>query len=202
MRLDPSSTPNLVVVMVTKERNKCSPQDWGVVLSNLLGQEITGFLSEASANSLAREEAVAMLYREMRPLVMLKTEIESLHPQSEALGAVNEALVHFAKRLFLAAHQALLNSIEVESERGNQGRDLSGELRDSRSFLMEWQLVRLRAARERLVTRLFELSEADQQLFRQLSLPTAILGQVEFIRREKGAAPALQVGSDMNQAWQ
>jgi hypothetical protein len=188
--------------MVTKERNTCSPQDWGAVLSNLLGQEITTFLSEASANALSREEAVATLYREMKPLVMLKAEIESLRPQNEVLGSANDALVHFAKRLFLAAHQALLNSIEVESEREHHQRDLSGELRDSRSFLMEWQLVRLRAARERLVTRLFELSEADQQLFRQLSLPTAILGQVEFIRREKGAAPALQAGSDLNQVWQ
>ena len=188
--------------MVTKERSKCSPPEWGTVLSSLLGQEITGFLSDASANALSREEAVAMLYREMRPLVMLKTEIESLRPDSEALGAANDALVHFAKRLFLAAHQVLLNSIEADTEKEHREKDLSGELRDSRSFLMEWQLVRLRAARERLMTRLFEISETDPQLFRQLSLPAAIRGQVEFARLEKGSTPVLQVSSDPNQGWQ
>ncbi len=188
--------------MVTKERNKCSPGDWGMVVSGLLGQEITGCLSEASANALGTEESVAMLYREMRPLVMLKTEIELLRPESESLRAANDALVHFAKRLFLAAHQALLNTIEADGEKERREKNLSGEIRDSRSFLMEWQLVRLRAARERLMARLFEISEADPQLFRQLSLPAAVRGQVEFARLEKGSTQVLQASSDLNQGWQ
>jgi hypothetical protein len=188
--------------MVTKERSKCSPPEWGVVLSRLLGQEITGFLSDASAKALSRDETVAMLYREMRPLVMLKTEIESLQPDSEALGAVNHALVHFAKRLFLAAHQALLNSIEADTEKERRQNDLSAEVRDSRSFLIEWQLVRLRSARERLMTRLLEMSETDPQLFRQLSLPAMVRGQVELARLERSSTPVLQIGSDLNQDWQ
>ncbi len=184
--------------MVTRECEKCSPREWGAVLSSLFEHGLTGFLSEATAEALSSDEAVATVYQELRSLVRLKTEVESIRPQSDVLAAANEALVHFAKRLFLAAHQALLNSIEAETEKEHSEKDLSGELRDTRKFLMEWQLVRLRAARERLVAKLFELAEEDRRLFRRLSLPTAIRAQVGLIGPEKGSASGLQLSSEVN----
>jgi len=186
--------------MTTKECERCSTREWGVLLSSLLGHGLADFLSEATAEELSSDEAVAMVYRELRSLVRLKTEVESLRPQSDGLGAANSALVHFAKRLFLAAHQALLNSIEAETEKEHTERDLSGELRDTRKFLIEWQLVRLRAARERLVARLFELAEEDQQLIGQLNLPTAIRAQVESVRAEKGSA-VLRLSPELSHGW-
>ena len=187
--------------MVTKGCEKCSPREWGAALSSLFEHGLTGFLSEATAEALSSDEAVATVYQELRSLVRLKTEVESLRPRSDVLGAANGALVHFAKRLFLAAHQALLNSIEAQTEKEHAEKDLSGELKDTRKFLMEWQLVRLRAARERLVARLLELSEEDQRLFKQLNLPKANRAQVESIRLEKGSAPTLQLSSEINHGW-
>jgi hypothetical protein len=184
------------------EREKRSPDNWAVLLSSVLNHNLTGFLSKANANALSSDEAVATVYQELRPLVMLKMEAESIQPQSEALGETDAALLHFAKRLFLVAHQALLNSIEAENEKEHFEEDPSGELRDTREFLMEWQLVRLRAARERLLAKLLELSERDQQLFQQLNLPPAILAELEFVRLEVHLPQTLQQSSGVKPGWE
>lgn len=184
------------------QREKRSPDKWGVLLSTVLNRNLTSFLSKANADALSSDEAVEMLYRELRPLVMLKMEAESIQPKSEALGETDAALLHFAKRLFLVAHQALLNSIEAENEKDHFEEDPSGELRDTREFLMEWQLVRLRAARERLLAKLLELSERDQQLFQQLSLPAAVLAELEFVRLEVHPPQTLQQSSGVKPSWE
>jgi hypothetical protein len=102
----------------------------------------------------------------------------------------------------LVAHQALLNSIEAENEKEHFEEDPSGELRDTREFLMEWQLVRLRAARERLLAKLLELSDRDQQLFQQLNLPSAILAELEFVRLELHPPQTLQQSSSVKPSWE
>jgi hypothetical protein len=187
--------------VVMREREKCSLDRWGELLSKVLGHEITGFLSSANADTLSSDESVAMLYEELRPLVMLKSEVESIQPQSEALVEADAALLHFTKRLFLAAHQALLNSIEAENEKNHFEEDLSGELRDTRGFLMEWQLVRLRAGRERLLAGLAEVSERDQQLFRQLNLTCVIPADTESVRLDMHSPQTKQHSSGVSPSW-
>jgi hypothetical protein len=184
-----------------RKREKGLSDRWGELLSKVLEHELSGFLSRASADTLSSDESVAMLYEKLRPLVMLKTEVESIRPQSQTLAEADAALLHFTKRLFLAAHQALLNSIEAENEKSHFEEDLSGELRDTRGFLMEWQLVRLRAARERLLSRLSEVSERDQQLFQKLKLPRAIPAEMESVRLETHSPQTMRHNSDVSPSW-
>jgi hypothetical protein len=52
----------------------------------------------------------------------------------------------------------------------------------TKRFLLEWQLVRLKTARERLIMELADVSERNDELFRSLGLPEAVKAEVESAR--------------------
>ena len=192
----------------------CSPHEWGLHLSKLFEHRLVMLLSQAEADALARAEATDVLYDQLRSFMALKSRLKSLEPESDTLRPAHEALLNFVSRLFMAAHQALLNNIQ-EEERGPSPKNsrkyqpsavVPSTLVPSKRFLLEWQLVRLKAAKERLILELADLSERDKDTFKQLGLPESIGAEAESARLRissiwselptaGGSAPAAEVGN-------
>ena len=166
------------------ETNSRTPDSWGVPLTELFDHKLVRLLSEADAATLGGEESAAVLYDELRSFMALTRALKASDPP-ETLRPANEALIHFAARLFKAAHQALLNHGQ-----GDQGCATSrrrtkahhGAVAPTREFLLEWQLARIKSARHRLVMELVDVSERDEQLYQSLSLPEALEAEVETAR--------------------
>jgi hypothetical protein len=167
------------------ERETRVPDAWGTLLAKLLEHELVTLLSQADVSMLSKASAALVLYDHLRSFMALKSSLKSGEPQSDVLRPAHEALLNFTARLFMAAHQALLNSIQKEGEAKPPQRHAKGQhsaVVPSKRFLLEWQLVRLKTARERLIMELADLSERNEQLFRSLGLPEAVSAEVESAR--------------------
>lgn len=161
-----------------------TPESWGMPLTRFFDHKLVRLLSEADAAALGREECAAVIYDELRSFMALKGALKTGDPP-EPLGPANVALLHFAARLFKAANQALLNHGQKnESSEGPRRQSKGGHrpLVPAGHFLLEWQLVRMRSARQRLVMELAEVSEADAELYRRLALPESLGAEVESAR--------------------
>jgi hypothetical protein len=163
-----------------------SPDAWGMLVSRLLEHRLATLLSQADISTLNEVETTAVLYQQLRSFMALKSKIKSSQPQSDVLRPAHEALLNFASRLFMAAHQALLHDSETKTREQpiiTVGTKWQHKVAvPSSRFLLEWQLVRLKAARERLILELADLSERHQNTFRDLRLPEAIGVEVESAR--------------------
>jgi hypothetical protein len=167
------------------ERETRVSEAWGLLLARLFEHELVALLSQADVSMLTRPSAALVLYDHMRSFVALKSSVKSSEP-SDTLRPAHEALLNFTARLFMAAHQALLNDMQkgdgAKATPGHRAKGQPNAVVPSKRFLLEWQLVRLKAARERLVMELADLSERNEQLFRSLGLPEAISAEVESAR--------------------
>ena len=167
------------------ERETRVPDVWGTLLARLFEHKLVILLSEADVTTLSGAEAATALYEQLRSFLALKSSLKSGDPQSDILRPAHEALLSFTARLFIAAHQALLNGIQKEGEAKPTQRRAKGQhsaVVPSKRFLLEWQLVRLKAARERVIMELADLSERNEQLFQSLGLPEAVSAEVESAR--------------------
>ena len=201
---------------------------WGRLLSNLLEHDLAALLSQVDVKTLSEAEARTVLYEQLRSFMRLKSTLKSSEPRSDVLRPAHEALLNFGARLFMAAHQALLNDGEAEAEEQSivsdnpkwqhvvpapSTRFLSAEKLfmvarkalptsrvaearkqstaskqakvehrvavPSKQFLLEWQLVRLKVARERLILELADLSERHENIFLELPLSEVFGAEVE-----------------------
>jgi hypothetical protein len=157
---------------------------WGVLVAKLFEHKLVTFLADADAATLGGTEATAVVYQELRSFLALKSILKSSDP-SEILQPAHEALLSYAARLFMVAHQTLLNGAQKEAEgKPAQGR-ANGEYKSltaTRQFLLEWQLVRLKSSRDRLIMELADVSEKNELPFRSLGLPEALCEEVESAR--------------------
>jgi len=166
------------------EREIRVPEAWGLLMAKLFEHELVSLLSQADATMLNKASASLVLYDHMRSFMALKSSVKSSEP-SDTLRPAHEALLNFTARLFMAAHQALLNDMQGDGAKATPSHRAKGQSKSvvpSKRFLLEWQLVRLKAARERLVMELADLSERNEQLFRNLGLPEAVSAEVESAR--------------------
>lgn len=208
-----------------------SPYGWGRLASNLLEHELAKLLSQADVKTLSEAEAKTVMYEQFRSFMALKSTLKSYEPRSALLRPAHEALLNFGARLFMVAHQALVNTGKAEAEelptvRGNPieqhiapvpsvrfrsadklftatrqfllnsritkarrqptpndnrtGQHIATV--SSKQFVLEWQLVRLKAAKERLILQLADLSEKDKTMFGELRLAEAVRAEVESAR--------------------
>ena len=168
------------------ERETGVPDVWGTLLTKVFEHEIVTLLSEADATMLGKPSAALVLYDHLRSFMALKSRLKASEPQSDVLRPTHEALLNFSARLFMAAHQALLNDLQRDDgPRGTPGHRAEGQHKavvPTKRFLLEWQLVRLKAARERLIMEFADLSERDAPLFQGLGLPGAVSAEVESAR--------------------
>lgn len=168
------------------ERNTGVPDPWGALLAQLFEHELVRLLFEADAATLGKASAALVLYDHLRSFMALKSALKNAEPQSDALRPAHEALLNVTARLFMAAHQALLNDGHKDSParpaRGWRAKRQHKAVAPTKQFLMEWQLVRLKAARDRLIMELADVSERNQQLFESLGLPEPLAAEVESAR--------------------
>ena len=158
---------------------------WGPLLAKLFEHELVTLLSQADVSMLSKASAALVLYDHLRSFMVLKSSLKSSEPQADVLRPAHEALLNFTARLFMAAHQAILNGIQKEGEAKPTASRAKGQHKavvPTKRFLLEWQLVRLKTARERLIMELADLSERNEQLFRSLGLPEAVSAEVESAR--------------------
>jgi hypothetical protein len=161
------------------------PDAWGTLLAKLFEHKLVILLSEADVTALSKASAATVVYEQLRSFLALKSSLKSGEPQSDILRPAHEALLSFTARLFIAAHQAILNGIQKEGEAKPTASRAKGQHRavvPTKRFLLEWQLVRLKTARERLIMELADLSERNEQVFRSLGLPEAVSAEVESAR--------------------
>jgi hypothetical protein len=167
------------------ERETRVPDAWGTLLAKLIEHELVTLLSQADVSMLSKASAALVLYDHLRSFMALKSSLKSSEPQADVLRPAHESLLNFTARLFMAAHQAILNGIQKEGEAKPTQMRAKGQhnaVVPSKQFLLEWQLVRLKTARERLIMELADLSERNEQLFRNLGLPEAVSAEVESAR--------------------
>jgi hypothetical protein len=126
------------------------PDIWGTLLAKLFEHEIVTPLSEADVSMLSKASVTLVLYAYLRSFIALKGSLKSSEPQSDVLRPLHEALLDFAARSFMAAHQALLNDLQRDDgPSGAPGHSAEGQHKavvPTKRFLLEWQLVRLKAA--------------------------------------------------------
>jgi len=168
------------------ERETGVPNAWGTLLTKLFEHEIVTLLSEADVSMLSKASAALVLYDHLRSFMALKSSLKSSESPSDLLRPAHEALLNFTARLFMATHQALLNEGQKDSpakpaHRWRAKRQPKPVV-PTKQFLLEWQLVRLKAARERLIMELADLSERNEPLFQGLGLPDAVSAEVESAR--------------------
>jgi hypothetical protein len=168
------------------ERETRVPDPWGTLLTKLFEHELAILLSEADVATLGKPSAALMFYDHLRSFMALKSGIKSTELQSDALRPAHEALLNFTARLFMAAHQALLNDGQKDEPakpvRGWRAKRQHKAVVPTKEFLLEWQLVRLKAARDRLIMELADVSERNKELFESLGLPDAVSAEVESAR--------------------
>ncbi len=168
------------------ERETGVPDVWGTLLTKVFEHEIVTLLSEADATTLGKPSAALVLYDHLRSFMALKSRLKASEPQSDVLRPAHEALLNFSARLFMAAHQALLNDGQKDSPprpvSSRRAKRRHEAVAPTKRFLLEWQLVRLKAARERLIMEFADLSERDAPLFHGLGLPDAVSAEVEAAR--------------------
>jgi len=162
------------------------PDAWGTQLTMLFEHEIVTLFAEADVSILSKASAALVLYDHLRSFMALKSSLKTSEPQSDALLPAHEALLNYTARLFMTAHQALLNNGQKDSPakplRGWRASRQHKTLAPTKEFLLEWQLARLRAARDRLIMELADVSEKNDQLFQGLGLPEAVRAEVESAR--------------------
>ncbi len=168
------------------ERETRVPEAWGDLLARLFEHELVTLLSQADVSTFSKASAALVLHSHMRSFMALKSGVKSSEPQSDVIRPTHEALLNFTARLFMAAHQALLNDMQkddgAKAAPGPRAKGQNKAVVPSKRFLLEWQLVRLRAARERLIMELADLSERNEHLFQSLRLPEAVNAEVESAR--------------------
>ncbi len=166
------------------ETESRTPHSWGVPLIKLFDHKLVKLLNEADAATLACEESALILYEELRSFMALKSDLKAGDPP-ESLRPVNEALLHFSSRLFKTANQVLLN--HGQKNGGGMPRGQAGSeqrpMAPTREFLLQWHLVRMKNARQRVVMELAEVSEKNEGLYRSLAVPEALGAEVESARR-------------------
>jgi hypothetical protein len=163
-----------------------APDPWGALLAHLFEHELVTLLFEADVATLGKASAALVLYDHLRSFIALKSAVKNTVPQSDVLRPAHEALLNVTARLFMAAHQALLNDGQKDSPakpvRGGHGKRQCSSVVPTKQFLLEWQLVRLKAARDRLIMELADVSERNEQVFESLGLPEALRAEVESAR--------------------
>ena len=168
------------------ERETGVPDVWGTLLTKVFEHEIVTLLSEADATMLGKPSAALVLYDHLRSFMALKSRLKASEPQSDVLRPTHEALLNFSARLFMAAHQALLNDGQKDSPprpaSSRRAKRRHEAVAPTKRFLLEWQLVRLKTARERLIMELADLSERNGPLFQGLGLPGTVSAEVESAR--------------------
>lgn len=168
------------------ETETVAPAVWSTLLARLFQHDLVRLLCEADVKTLGKPAAVLLLYDHLRSFMALKSSLKSVEPP-QVLRPANEALLNFTARLFMAAHQALLNEGQRDSPAPRTDRWRPRwhhkPVVPTEEFLLEWQLVRLRAARQRLIMELADVAERNEQLFRNLGLPEAVGAEVESARR-------------------
>ena len=168
------------------EHKSRAPDPWGALLTRLFEHELVILLSEADVTALGKPSAALVLYDHLRSFMTLKSAVKNTEPQSDVLRPAHEALLNFTARLFMAAHQALLNDGQRDSPakpvQTSRTRRQHRPMVPTKQFLLEWQLVRLKAARDRLIMELADVSERNEQFFESLGLPEALSAQVESAR--------------------
>lgn len=161
-----------------------TPDSWGVPLTELFEHRLVTFLNEADVPTLGREESAAVLYDELRSFMALQRALNASDPP-ETLRPASEALAEFAARLFKAAHQALLNHGQKDQGAAAPRRREKGQhgaVAPTMEFLLQWQLVRMKVARRRLVMELADVSLRDEELYQSLALPEGLGAEVETVR--------------------
>jgi hypothetical protein len=168
------------------ERETRVPDAWGAQLTKLFEHEIVTLLCESDVSMLSKPSAALVLYDHLRSFMALKSSLKSSEPPSGVLRPAHEALLNFTARLFMAAHQALLNEGQKDTPakpaRGWRTKRQHKAVVPTKQFLLEWQLVRLKAARDRLIMELADVSERNEQLFESLGLPEPLAAEVESAR--------------------
>jgi len=110
----------------------------------------------------------------------------SANPKSQQIAVTPPTRFLFADNLLMAARRVLRRPRGTEArEQPTMSLDTKwqhGVAVPSEQFLLEWQLVRLEAARERLILELADLSERHPNMFRQLKLSDAVAAEVESAR--------------------
>ena len=172
--------------MAMGERESRVPDAWGTLLTKLFEHELVIFLSEADAATLGKPSAALVLYDHLRSFMALKSSLKTSEPQSDALRPAHEALLNFSARLFMAAHQTLVNDGQKDSSPrpilSRRGKRQHEAVAPTKRFLLEWQVVRLKAARQRLILELADLSERNGPFFQGLGLPDQVGAEVESAR--------------------
>jgi hypothetical protein len=129
----------------------------------------------------------------------------SANPKSQQIAVTPPARFPFTGKLLMAARLVL------RRPRGTEAREQPtmslekkwqhGVAVPSEQFLLQWQLVRLKAARERLILELADLSEKHPNMFRRLKLTDAVGVEVESARlRVSGVWSKIMVTVSMSGA--
>ena len=172
--------------MAIGKRGTRAPDPWGALLAHLFEHELAKLLFEADVTTLGKASAALVLYDHLRSFIALKNAVKNTEPESDVLRPAHEALLNVTARLFMAAHQALLNDGQKDGPakpvHGGHRKRQHRPVVPTQQFLLEWQLVRLKAARDRLIMELADVSERNEQLFESLGLPEALSAEVESAR--------------------
>ncbi len=139
-------------ISATPEDGVWAPETWATTARQILSHRLIQLLAADGVDALRDADTIDVLMDELRTFVPLKVQIESMLPPADDLEAVHTSLTDYARRIMLAANQAIHNNISaIKEESRLQGKPLTKwrtQTEPHRRMLLDWQLSRVQEARE------------------------------------------------------
>jgi hypothetical protein len=161
-----------------ESENALSSEEWGKLVASLFRHDVVSSVCTASAEKLATEEEAALLHKELRSFVALKTRLQSGSPEDRALQTAHLKLLELVQKVFMTAHQACENRIMAEQEeatlKGAALKKARSQAGSKRRLTLEWHLMKVAPSRLQFLQTLQEATEKNAPLLQQLDLPDDI----------------------------
>jgi hypothetical protein len=152
----------------TPEDGVWAAEIWATTARQILSHKLIQLLADDGADALREADTIDVLMDELRTFVPLKVQIESTLPPADDLEAVHTSLTDYARRIMLAANQAIHNNISaIKEESRLQGKPLKKwrtQTEPHRRMLLDWQLSRVQEARQHFVKSVEEVDGPNREI--------------------------------------
>ena len=158
----------------TSDNNGSAVEKWVALAQQVLSHKLIQLLTSGNAEELRDADVIDGLMEELRSFVPLKVELESMLPPVEELEAVHASLNDYARRILLAANQAIHNNISAIKEesrlQGGPLKKVRSQTEPHRRMLLDWQLRRAEEARRQFRESAEKVDGAGRETLERLGL--------------------------------
>jgi len=160
--------------LVSPGSNGSAVEKWMTVAQQVVSHKLVRMLMGGDAEELRDGDMIENLMDELRSFVPLKVQLESMLPPAEDLEDVHASLNDYARRILLAANQAIHNNISAIKEesrlKGGPLNKVRSQTEPHRRMLLDWQLRRAEDARRQFRETVEKVDGPNKETLERLGL--------------------------------